>query len=1093
MSGGRKKDRFNETWTKDELTDSLRRVDRKSSHRRSDNSRARDETDKRNDRDSDTIKTRHSGKPRSRVDEETTKYSDNSDHKGRREDRSKRHDGYDEEDHRRKDRHRQHDDRKKSHRDRTELDSHERDRHRSKRDESGKDKVGSHTSNRKSSRHNEYRDDEDRRRNEYEDDSSHHRKKEKRRHREEDTLQEDKRTKDRHSKHDGGRRDKHKDGRVEEYSNDLREEKRQSKHDGRHDRKENREPLSGSSRHVGDNEYRRRRKEKSQREDNEENNGDNHRRRDGHGHDTRDRGKRRDGEKLREENEYDNERRRSKRREEKERYSEKSNHHRRDDSERHKRKDKYADRGSNHNNLDVETSRERNQGTREEYAENRVVNENSKTIPVNANRDENEYDYEDDDFEDYEDDFDDEGESENETFDNKPKKPLDEMDELMLALKTENKRANSAQSSSHFRSYAPSDDNETPYSQSSYPSHDQSRVSSGSSATAPVTMISFSVGSKSNSSKTRKRMLKRSTDLLSLIQLESVGFDILDMPPVNEYNLYIKNFGNSNTTQASVQCNEDNLEQDVQTDVPDVDSKWTQHPPQDLKCSGGEEAISNNKLVGNDRQNVLSTLRIDTLRVTKFMKRASKLIEAILNDDDMWRSSKNDVRQKSELSFCDSVTSLQTNLPYLQGRNIVHIASSQGSSHNVIAVAFQPASHSFSTRIDRKGLIAIWDTRKPAIPEKILVCDACPTYCCFGVGRSYILFTGTDDGCVLAYDLRESGVHHQIVSLDRKRETILRSATYSTGYLEDGHSSPIVSLTAIGADSNLIEDNQLMPRTLDRKSHSGLAFQLASLEESARLCIWIVVETLPEVDSNDDLGLAPHGRIKLIRTLSYTIPSPVKGIFPVVQFQSTCIQFSLIDPNNFYVGTDTGHIIHGTQYSVSNEQTSILNDNKDMLFNEIESISPVTSIDINPFQLFGASLILAGHDDGCVRLYLSDRQYPVISWPFSTNGCSIIKVQWSSIRPSVFFVLDGNHCLHVWDLAIMHAGPIRTELSNAKRMKNFALSKASVTKSPEIALIYEEATEKKSVLEVHKLAPHFSQITDYQELDQLTFLIQSLL
>lgn len=663
----------------------------------------------------------------------------------------------------------------------------------------------------------------------------------------------------------------------------------------------------------------------------------------------------------------------------------------------------------------------------------------------------------------------------------------------MLALKSENERANSAQSSSRFKAYATSDDNETPYSQSSYPSYDQSRVSSGNSGTAPVTMISFSVGSKSKSSKTKKRMLKRSTDLLSLIQLESVGFDILDMPPVNEYNLYIKNFGNSNTTQVSVQCNEDNLDQDVQTDIADVVTKWTQHPPQDLKCSGSEEIISENNFAGNDRQTFLSTLRVDTLRVTKFIKRASKLVEAILNEDGIWQSSKNDVKQKSELSFCDSVTALQTNLPYLQGRSIVHIASSQGSSHNIIAVAFQPASHSFSTRIDRKGLIAIWDTRKPAIPEKILVCDACPTYCCFGVGRSYILFTGTDDGCVLAYDLRESGVHHQIVSLEKTRETILRSATYSTGYLEDGHSSPIVSIMAIGAESNTIEDKQLIPQTLDRKCHSGLAFQLASLEEAARLFIWIVVEMLPEVDSSDDLGLAPYGRIKLIRSLAYTIPSPLKGVFPVSQFRSTCVQFSLVDPNNFYVGTDTGHIMHCTQYFASNEQNGIFDDNKNVLFNEIESISSVTSIDINPFQLFGASLILAGHDDGCLRLYLSDRRYPVISWPFSTDGFSITKVQWSSIRPSVFFVLDGNHRLHVWDMAIMHAGPIKTELSSAKRMMNFSLSKASTSKSPEIALIFEEASEKKSILEVHKLAPHFSQITDYQELDRLTFLIQSLL
>ena len=38
---------------------------------------------------------------------------------------------------------------------------------------------------------------------------------------------------------------------------------------------------------------------------------------------------------------------------------------------------------------------------------------------------------------------------------------------------------------------------------------------------------------------------------MKLIELDVVGFDLFDMAPVKEYELYIKSFGRSNTKQVS--------------------------------------------------------------------------------------------------------------------------------------------------------------------------------------------------------------------------------------------------------------------------------------------------------------------------------------------------------------------------------------------------------------------------------------------------------------------------------------------------------------------------------------------------------------
>ena len=47
---------------------------------------------------------------------------------------------------------------------------------------------------------------------------------------------------------------------------------------------------------------------------------------------------------------------------------------------------------------------------------------------------------------------------------------------------------------------------------------------------------------------------------------------------MNEYSLYMKSFGRTNTDQAYVQCGDDNLDQEIQTeDITTID-RWIQFP-----------------------------------------------------------------------------------------------------------------------------------------------------------------------------------------------------------------------------------------------------------------------------------------------------------------------------------------------------------------------------------------------------------------------------------------------------------------------------------------------------------------------------------
>lgn len=89
------------------------------------------------------------------------------------------------------------------------------------------------------------------------------------------------------------------------------------------------------------------------------------------------------------------------------------------------------------------------------------------------------------------------------------------------------------------------------------------------------------------------RPRKRAAELLRLIELDfSVTECLLDLPPVREYDLYIRSYGTANTRQAYVQCNEDNVERDTQTEDADTTDKWTQHPPETSAASGGGDHMT---------------------------------------------------------------------------------------------------------------------------------------------------------------------------------------------------------------------------------------------------------------------------------------------------------------------------------------------------------------------------------------------------------------------------------------------------------------------------------------------------------------------
>ena len=68
------------------------------------------------------------------------------------------------------------------------------------------------------------------------------------------------------------------------------------------------------------------------------------------------------------------------------------------------------------------------------------------------------------------------------------------------------------------------------------------------------------------------------------------------------------------------------------------------------------------------------------------------------------------------------------------------------------------------------------------------------------------------------------------------------------------------------------------------------------------------------------------------------------------------------------------------------------------------------------FCPFGEGYMLAGSDDGSVRLHATTNERPLITWPGTVDGQPVVKLIWSTSRPCVFVVLDTASRVHLWDL-----------------------------------------------------------------------------
>ncbi|XP_013391905.2 WD repeat-containing protein 60-like [Lingula anatina] len=522
------------------------------------------------------------------------------------------------------------------------------------------------------------------------------------------------------------------------------------------------------------------------------------------------------------------------------------------------------------------------------------------------------------------------------------------------------------------------------------------------------------------SDKAASKARRRGQELLQLIELDVANFSLFDLPPVKEYELYMRNFGSMNTKQAYIQTNEDNIDRDIQTEEIETKEKWCQHPPEDLKGSGGDDEET--------EKSVDSSGKVDSVRLTKFLQQSLQVVAILLEEDQAERNQAEVLASRSNTSFSESTISL-TQPSFLADRPVLQCHFSPVQNNLLLAVHGPPSGGS-CMELANKGMISLWNTNEPSRPKQILTCESQPTCCCFSPEKATLAFAGMTDGSLVVWDLREpASMHH--VYRTREEEWLLRKPTYFTAGIlgEENHHSPVTTVIPIVSAADSAKASVMSAKETD--FGTGLSFQLASAEENAWVHLWVVAEISnpDEAGSESDLGLAPGGRVKLLKSSSCKLENPTRDVRLKSSLRAHELALSPANPSNFYVGTDSGYVYHGVRSGGKAVPRTYKG--------EVDAPVPVTCLDFPPFS---HQCFLAGCADGSIRLHNLHLETPLVTWLNSTNGNAVQVIRWSRSRPSVFYVLDAAAKLHVWDLLKDDAAPVNTETFSQDSLCTFSLS-----------------------------------------------------
>eukprot|EP01061_Rhynchopus_euleeides_P021717 TRINITY_DN35444_c0_g1_i2.p1 TRINITY_DN35444_c0_g1~~TRINITY_DN35444_c0_g1_i2.p1 ORF type:complete len:903 (+),score=314.39 TRINITY_DN35444_c0_g1_i2:359-2710(+) len=542
------------------------------------------------------------------------------------------------------------------------------------------------------------------------------------------------------------------------------------------------------------------------------------------------------------------------------------------------------------------------------------------------------------------------------------------------------------------------------------------------------------------------RQYERAQEILQLVPLDCITYDMMEIQPITEYELYIRNFGSSNTEQMATQVPDD-TEVDataVQTDEITSGNQCTQ-VPEDL----GLNPHSQPEGRGRGRY------RIDTAKLSSFMTNCSGVFRVLL--DESTTAMEGGVDSQA-YPFSTKVTTLKTSRFIGNDRGTTGCVFSRVALQYMASIHGQsrgepPGGDASSNKAHLyDGLCLVWNISNPSTPDKFCIAGGTITTATFSPYNGHLLYGGSSNGSVYLWDLREPDFAHVQKKSDRT-SAILRTPTYSTDYMSgDNHSCAIRRILPVGYNNIL----------MGGMNDADWSEQVATLDEMGCVKIWIVVDVVDKRAFEKDFGLNVGGKLRLFRSATVQpqptrlrfdpIPVPekvtvredidpfdevqqAKNISPMARkrrgpantiwedpatFPDLCaydLEFQPDDASQFLIGSDGGYILHSSRFgdrAVPSRYRSAQRVPGDMLDSadvkygtRVMSIHYAASTD--------SRLFLAGLSDGSISIYKTGWGTPVFTLDSFTDS-AVIVARWSMFERGVIWALDAKGFIYVFDL-----------------------------------------------------------------------------
>jgi len=544
------------------------------------------------------------------------------------------------------------------------------------------------------------------------------------------------------------------------------------------------------------------------------------------------------------------------------------------------------------------------------------------------------------------------------------------------------------------------------------------------------------------------KLIKRQKDLSNFIDFDIVDYVIFDHPPMTEYELYIRNFGNSNTVQVAVQSNEESNSTEQQTDDWNVQDRYVQATSQYLNdCGSAEPSLPWLKKdvdyfsTNHAQENQLKSVNMKTLKA--FLKRSSMLIERILESDS--RScveNTKDFIATNNLWFSEGFIKLKQ-LEIVKGRKPLSIEFSPNSSKIILIhwssvekgnnkVELSPRFQKFKTN----DVITIFNYNNNSLPIRALLCE-CELTCCkyCGTTEQYVIGGGVNGNlCLWDLDSYDEKFDH------KEKEACLYTyyiyyPCYSTiGSFNEkiNHEHPIQNILLInetcdmdevnynGRNSNnygSMENINEAVDIVDDDSHQS--FQILSIDQSGLAKIWTAIKISEDSSINlfeYDYGLNYNSKTRLISG-NYIRIGKKQWNNQSLSVNNSCLLSNgrIIICTNFgeiYQESRFGEACYPKKYSINESftyqldlnQTIPIEDNTNTVGQEsrlteeaqksLSSFHKLTNQHDHPYLMkitafscspFNSDIFLVGYDNSIVALYSSLYSNSLYEWKVATS------------------------------------------------------------------------------------------------------------